>query len=351
MLLRSFATIEPEVMTVDDKLGGHIYIEGTEGLDVSRKDWLEYIVTQEDAGMTVEQIVRQKMNVSGRMLQRLTRSKGILLNRKQPFLKREVKVGDEVAVRVVEKQAAPDHGKPAGIESTAMPVITFPPIEILFEDDHLLIANKPAGMMVHPLKPEQNDTLVHALAALFQQKGESTRVHPVHRLDKETTGAILIAKSSYGHQLADRLLREGGIHREYLAVVMGCVESDRGTIDAPIGRDPKHPTKSRVTERGDAAVTHYAVKDRTEDMSLVRVWLETGRTHQIRVHFQYLGHPLAGDTLYEGKRGLMRRQALHASVLTFQHPLTKEEIRVEAPLPPDMQRLIQAEFHQEARQD
>lgn len=316
----------------------------TEGLAVSRKDWLEYIVTEEDAGMSVEQIVRQKMNVSGRMLQRLTRSKGILLNRKQPFLKREVKAGDQVAVRVVEKPAAPDHGKPALTGSTAVPAATFPPIEILYEDDHLLIANKPAGMMVHPLKPEQHDTLVHALAALFQQRGEASGVHPVHRLDKETSGAILIAKSSYGHQLADRLLREGGIHREYLAVVMGCVELDQGTIDAPIGRDPQHPTKRRVSERGDAAVTHYAVKERTDDMSLIRVWLETGRTHQIRVHFQYVGHPLVGDTLYEGKRGLMRRQALHASVLTFQHPLSREKIQVEAPLPLDLKRLIQAQF-------
>jgi RluA family pseudouridine synthase len=323
---------------------------------VSRKDWLEYIATQEDTGMTVEQIVRQKLNVSGRMLQRLTRSKGILLNRKQPFLKREVKAGDQIAIRVVEQQQeprthAPNPKKPARIEPAAVPGLEVTPIEILFEDDHLLIANKPAGMMVHPLKPEQTDTLVHALTALFQQKGERAGVHPVHRLDKETSGAILIAKSSYGHQLADRLLREGGIHREYLAVVMGPIEADKGTIDAPIGRDPQHPTKRRVTERGDAALTHYEVQERTEDMSLVRVWLETGRTHQIRVHFHHLGHPLAGDTMYGGKRGLMRRQALHASRLTFQHPLTKDEIRVEAPLPADMNRLIQAEFHTNTRQD
>lgn len=312
---------------------------------MSRKDWLEYVVTEEDAGMSVEQIVRQKMNVSGRMMQRLTRSKGILLNRKQPFLQRQVKAGDKIAVRVVEKQ--PQHDapqkqvQPPSVQAGPIPRI---PIEILYEDDHLLIANKPAGMMVHPIKKEQSGTLVHALADLFREKGEKASVHPVHRLDKETSGAILIAKSSYGHQLADRLLREGGIHREYLAVVSGRLDTDRGTINAPIGRDPGHPTKRRVTEGGDAAVTHYEVTNRSADMTQVRVWLETGRTHQIRVHFQHIGYPLVGDTLYGGRRDRMRRQALHAWKISFRHPLKQEEISCTATPPPDLERLLQAEF-------
>lgn len=300
---------------------------------MSRKDWLEYVVTDDDAGMSVEQIVRQKLNVSGRMLQRLTRSKGILLNRKTPFLKREVKAGDKVSVRVAENK--PD----ASIATTE--IIVSLPVDILYEDDHLLIANKPAGMMVHPLKPGQKDTLVHALTALFQQRGEPAGLHPVHRLDKDTSGAILIAKSSYGHQLADRLLREGGIHREYLAVVEGHLATDKGTIQAPIGRDPHHPTKRRVTRNGDDAITHYEVEQRSKEHTQVRVWLETGRTHQIRVHFQHLGHPLVGDTMYEGSRAGMRRQALHASRLSFSHPLTGEEVQVSAPLPSDMKRLIE----------
>jgi tRNA pseudouridine32 synthase/23S rRNA pseudouridine746 synthase/23S rRNA pseudouridine1911/1915/1917 synthase len=312
---------------------------------VNRKDWLEYIVTQEDEGMSVEQVVRQKMNVSGRMLQRLTRSKGIQLNRKVPYLQRPVKAGDQVAVRVGESsQPQPAQQTKHQGAGNGEAGWNGEPIPILYEDDHLLVANKPAGMMVHPVKPEHQGTLVQALAALFQQRGMPSGVHPVHRLDKDTSGAILVAKSSYGHQMADRLLREGLIHREYLAVVSGCLESDRGTIDAPIGRDPRHPSRRFVTEQGDAAVTHYEVQKRSEEMSLVRVWLETGRTHQIRVHFQYLGHPLAGDTMYGGRRGLMRRQALHASLLTFPHPLAKEDIRCQAPLPGDIERLIQTEF-------
>lgn len=325
---------------------------------MSGKEWMEYIVTDEDAGMNVEQVARQRLNVSGRMLQRLTRSKGILLNRKQPFLQRQVKPGDQVAIRVVERQpkgqpqlersrqqvSAPNASLPEGRDLAADEVPVLPPIELLYEDDHLLIANKPAGMMVHPIRQEQDGTLVHALSALFAQRGEPVSVHPVHRLDKDTSGAILLAKSSYGHQLADRLLREGGIHREYVAVVSGQLADERGTIDAPIGRDAKHPTRRRVTEGGDEAVTHFEVIRRSSYMTMARVWLQTGRTHQIRVHFAHIGHPLAGDTLYGGARGLMRRQALHAESLTFHHPLLDKKLRCEAPLPADLKRLIQAEF-------
>lgn len=312
---------------------------------MSRKDWMEYLVSEQDAGMNVEQIVRQKLNVSGRMMQRLTRSKGILLNRKQPFLQRQVKAGDTVAVRVIDRQEQPQQDTAAGVPvRTASLPPTNISIEILYEDDHLLIANKPAGLMVHPIKEEQTDTLVHALAAQLAARGEKSSIHPVHRLDKDTSGAILVAKSSYGHQLADKLLREGGIHREYLAVVSGVLSEGAGTIEAPIGRDTRHPTKRRVVDSGDPAITHYEVKQASSMMTLVRVWLETGRTHQIRVHFAHLGHPLAGDTMYGGARGLLRRQALHASTLSFVHPLLEKEMVVEAPIPQDLKRLMQAEF-------
>lgn len=310
---------------------------------MSRKDWMEYMVKEEDTGMNVEQIVRQKLSVSGRMMQRLTRSKGILLNRKPPFLQRQVKAGDVVAVRVADRQEQLQ----APPQLAAQPLTTdskVVPVDILYEDDHLLVANKPAGLMVHPVKQEHHETLLHSLADLFAKRGESVSIHPVHRLDKDTSGAILLAKSSYGHQLADRVLREGGLHREYLAVVSGRLAEGTGTIEAPIGKDPRHPTKRRVTDGGDHAVTHYEVKQTSEGMSLVRVWLETGRTHQIRVHFAHIGHPLAGDILYGGARGLMRRQALHAASLRFMHPLLEKELVVEAPVPVDMRRLLQAEF-------
>ncbi len=301
---------------------------------MSQKMWLEYTVTEEDAGLTVEQIVREKMSVSGRMLQRLTRSKGIQLNRKPPFLKRQVKPGDRVSVRILDQKPQSGNVPPEAEVS----------LDILYEDDHLVVVNKPAGMMVHPVGPGQTDTLVDALSAHFHKKGEASSVHAVHRLDKFTTGAVLLAKSSYGHQLADRLLREGAIHREYLAVASGRIEQERGTIDAPIGRDPRHSTKRLVTERGDQAVTHYEVLARSERSTLVRIRLETGRTHQIRVHFQHIGHPLAGDTMYGGRKMGFSRQALHAEKLSFAHPLNGQQVEVEAPLPEDMGTLIREQF-------
>ncbi|CAJ1000858.1 RluA family pseudouridine synthase [Brevibacillus aydinogluensis] len=305
---------------------------------MSRKGWLEYVVTQEDAGLTVEQIARQKLSVSGRMLQRLTRSKGILLNRKSPFLQRQVKAGDKIAVRVQDNRLGQDKGPAMKASSLPMPPVV--QVDVLFEDDHLLVVCKPAGMMVHPTRREQGNTLVHILADQYRYKGENIQIHAVHRLDKETSGVILLAKSSYGHLLADRLLREGSIKREYLAVASGVVENDADTIHAPIGRDPRHPTRRRVMDSGDPAVTHYEVIARSEEATLVRVWLETGRTHQIRVHFQHIGHPLVGDAMYGGNSGLIRRQALHAWRLSFVHPVSGEEIVCTAPMPEDMTSLI-----------
>jgi RluA family pseudouridine synthase len=304
------------------------------GSGMERREWLEYLVGEEDTGLTVEQVIREKMNVSGRMLQRLTRSRGIRLNRKPPYLQRQVKPGDRVAVRVMEKRC--------GLKET--PQDADFPADVLYEDDHWMIVNKPAGMMVHPVSQEHTGTLVHALLGYFRSKGEQAGVHPVHRLDQQTSGAVLVAKSSYGHQLADRLLREGKIEREYLAVLSGRLEQEQGTIDAPIGRDPRHPTKRRVTEQGEPAVTHYQVVARSADTTLVQVWLETGRTHQIRVHFQHIGHPLLGDHLYGGNRRRFPRQALHAYRLTFPHPLHNTMVEGKAALPKDLESFVTNEY-------
>jgi RluA family pseudouridine synthase len=304
---------------------------------VKQSNWLEYVVSAEDAGMTVERVIREKMAVSGRMLQRLTRSKGIQLNRKPPYLQRQVKAGDRIRVRIADK--------PADVSVEAAGKRTGFVPDILFEDDLYLIVNKPAGMMVHPVNREQSGTLVHLLAACLGQRGETATIHAVHRLDKETTGAILLAKSSYAHQLADRMLREGAIKREYVAVLSGQLSQNQGTIAAPIARDPSHPSKRRVSEQGEPAVTHFAVLARSGHATLVRVWLETGRTHQIRVHFQHIGYPLAGDTLYGGKRFTFSRQALHAYHLELTHPAGGSEINVTAKLPEDMAKFLQAEFH------
>ncbi|MBO8165395.1 MAG: RluA family pseudouridine synthase [Brevibacillus sp.] len=303
------------------------------------KEWIEYVVTEQDEGMTVEEIIRQKLAVSGRMLQRLTRSKGIRLNRKMPYLKRPVKLGDRVAVRIADRGAA--NGK-AAREALKTPsgrpehLSAAPDVETLYEDEYYLVANKPSGLMVHAVRKTRQAALVDVLAVRFRAQGQPIVPHLVHRLDKETSGAVLIAKSSYAHQLAARMMNRGNLHREYLAIVCGCMQEESGTIRAAIKRDGLHPTRRKVSGTGEPAVTHYRVLAIGTDTTLVKVWLETGKTHQIRVHFAHHGHPLVGDGLYGGKCSCFHRQALHAFRLSFPHPLTGELVTATAPLPDDL---------------
>ncbi|WP_139491017.1 RluA family pseudouridine synthase [Brevibacillus dissolubilis] len=303
---------------------------------MAEKKWLEFVVTDAEAGMTVEQIARDKLAVSGRMLQRLTRSKGIQLNRKAPFLKRQVKAGDTVSVRIADQRERFPEETPPPLPGQKLDVA----LDVLYEDDFFIVVNKPSGMMVHPVNERQTETLVHVLQHHWLLHGQIIKPHAVHRLDKETTGAVLIAKSSYAHQLADKVLREGGLERSYLAVVTGSLEQDAGTIDEPIARDAVHPTKRQVHPAGEPSVTHYRVLARSQACSLVELRLETGRTHQIRVHMESLGHPVAGDTLYGGKKLGFKRQALHAQRLSFVHPVTSVELSFTAGLPEDMKSFI-----------
>lgn len=208
-------------------------------------------------------------------------------------------------------------------------------LNVLYEDDFTLVVNKPAGFEVHPSEKGQRRTLAHAVAAYYEMAGQDVRIRHIHRIDKETTGPVLYAKNEFAHYQYDKEMREKKIERIYLALAEGVLPQDRGTIDKPIGQDRHHSTRRRVSETGDPAVTHYEVVERFADHTLVRLRLETGRTHQIRVHLSAIGHPLAGDGLYGGKRGLISRQALHGEKLLWHHPWTGEPLSARAPLPDD----------------
>ncbi|TVX95511.1 RluA family pseudouridine synthase [Cohnella terricola] len=208
-------------------------------------------------------------------------------------------------------------------------------LNILYEDEFTLVVNKPAGIEVHPSEKGQRKTLAHAVAAYYEMTGKDLRVRHVHRIDKDTTGPVLYAKNEFAHYQYDKGMREKSIGRVYLALVEGNVEGDKGRIDKPIGQDRHHSTRRRVSETGDPAVTHYEVVERFADHTLVRLHLETGRTHQIRVHMAAINHPLAGDGLYGGKRGIIARQALHGERLIWHHPWTGEKQSAVAPLPDD----------------
>lgn len=220
------------------------------------------------------------------------------------------------------------------------------PLDILFEDQDVLVLNKPQGMVVHPAPGNYAGTLVNAL--LYHCKDLSgingtKRPGIVHRLDKDTSGVLVVAKNDFAHQKLAAQLKERSMQRTYLAIVHGRIREDRGRIEAPIGRHPVHRKKMAVVERNaKEAVTEYAVMERFRDYTLIRASLHTGRTHQIRVHLAYIKHPVLGDPVYGPKQNPfgLTAQVLHAYRLCFKHPRSGAEMVFEAPMPPRFEQVL-----------
>jgi len=219
------------------------------------------------------------------------------------------------------------------------------PLDILYEDDFCLVVRKPAGMAVHPSSTDGTGTLANAVAGHYEATGQEHKVRHIHRLDVDTTGPVLYAKNAFAHAVLDEAMREKRIERRYIAVVKGRPEPERGVIDLPIGKDRHHPQRRRVSRGGDRAVTRYETVQVLAGgtASVVRLQLETGRTHQIRVHLSHLGHPVWGDKLYGGPASPhIPRQALHGERLLFPHPWTGQQVEVHDPVPPDMLQLMES---------
>ncbi|WP_102271527.1 RluA family pseudouridine synthase [Cytobacillus massiliigabonensis] len=217
-------------------------------------------------------------------------------------------------------------------------------LDIYYEDQDVLVVNKPKGMVVHPAPGHLTGTLVNGLMAHCKDlSGINGVMRPgiVHRIDKDTSGLLMVAKNDLAHESLVNQLVEKTVTRKYRAIVHGVIPHDYGTIEAPIARDQKDRQSMAVTDNGKHAVTHFHVLDRFKDFTFVECQLETGRTHQIRVHMKYIGYPLAGDPKYGPRKTLdIGGQALHAGILGFVHPRTGEYIEFEAPLPPDFQHLV-----------
>lgn len=218
------------------------------------------------------------------------------------------------------------------------------PLAIVFEDPYLLVVDKPAGMVVHPAAGNWSGTLVNALLGHKRELSVvngSLRPGIVHRLDKDTSGLLVCAKNDTVHKRLAEQFEKRSVRRSYIALVKGIVQFDEGVVDLPLGRSRTHRKKFSVRyTKGKRAVTHYQVLKRLEDFTLLRLTLETGRTHQIRVHMASLGHPILGDRTYGTAQG-MARQALHAETLGFLHPVTQEFREFSSPIPTDMQQLIE----------
>lgn len=288
---------------------------------------IEYRVTNDNNNQKVSQILRNHLKLSRGEMRRIKRCAGLMVNDQTVRLNALVKEGDLIRVNLQD-----DDGQPVIPQDM--------PLDIIFEDEHILVVNKPPNMLVHPLSYHVLNTLANGVIYHWQLKGHNSKFRAVSRLDKDTSGVILIAKSSYiCHQLSGQM-KNSMCRREYLAVAHNRITMDSGIINFPIGRPNDNSLIFGVTAQGKEAITHFTVIQRFAGGSLVKLRLETGRTHQIRVHMRHLGHPLMGDDLYGGTLDLINRQALHSWRLEFNHPVTKEHMRLEAPLPADMTSLI-----------
>ncbi|MFF2499905.1 MULTISPECIES: RluA family pseudouridine synthase [Peribacillus] len=277
-------------------------------------------VLQSWNGLTIEKLFRELWKAPKKLVHEWRMSKEVTVNGNSVPWSTILNEGDTISIPLL------DHAENETVQAADLG------ISILYEDDVLLIANKPAGMDTHPSQPDEAHSLLNGVAHHLQKTGQTCMIKHIHRLDKDTTGAVLFAKNRLIGSMLDRMLEEREIKRTYLALVEGNIKRDEGDIKEKIGRDRHHATRRRVSPTGQTAVTHYRVlnRDLKNNLTLVSCTLESGRTHQIRVHFSHLNHPLAGDALYGGK-STFPRQALHARKIEFIHPISEEKMIVEAP--------------------
>ena len=291
---------------------------------------LTHTVLPEEEGRMVKGILRGSLQLSYTLLKSLKWCENaILLNGQSVHVNAIVHAGDVVSVALSERTPRED----LYCENTAAP-------NIVYEDEDLLVLNKPAGVAMHP---KADDAAAPSLAAMLTgYLGEGSVPHFVSRLDKGTSGLLIAAKSGYVHDRLRRALHSSELRREYRAVAVGQVTPPCGVIDAPIGRADGSIIRRCVREDGLVSRTEYEVLQTTERFTLLRLRPETGRTHQLRVHMAYLGHPLAGDWLYGTEdKNLIARPALHSYELWFTQPITGQELHFTAPIPQDMQRLLE----------
>ncbi|RGW12845.1 RluA family pseudouridine synthase [Enterococcus asini] len=286
----------------------------------------------EQSGRIDKVLSQELVDYSRSQIQQWLKDERVMVNGTTVKANYKVKAGDQVTIAVPE---------PTILELTPENI----PLEIVYEDEDVAVVNKPQGMVVHPSAGHPNGTLVNAL--LFHMQNLSSindviRPGIVHRIDKDTSGLLMIAKNDFAHESLAKQLKEKTSLRKYVALVHGVIPHEKGVIDAPIGRSKTDRKMQAVIEEGKPAVTHFQVLERFADFTLVELQLETGRTHQIRVHMKYIGYPLAGDPVYGPKKTLPGEgQFLHAQVLGFEHPRTGEFLTFTAPLPEVFQKTLE----------
>ena len=290
---------------------------------------LTYSITESEASQTIEKFLKSK-NYSSQCIKELKKMpQSILIDGEWQYMKHLLQPGETLTVHVQEETS-----------SEKIPPVELP-LDIIYEDEDILVVNKPADMPIHPSLNNYYNSLANALAWYFEKQGKPFIFRCINRLDRDTSGLTIIAKHMLSAGILSTMVAQRHIHREYLAIVQGEITPPQGTINAPIGRKGDSIIERMVDyEKGEHAITHYQRIKYINGHSLLSIHLETGRTHQIRVHMKHIGFPLIGDTLYNPNLQLIQRQALHSHRLQFTHPITGEPMEFTAPLPEDMHRVL-----------
>lgn len=282
-----------------------------------------------DENIKLKDLLIDKLNFSVRSISKMKRERTVTVNGvfRKPSL--DVKSGETVEIKIDEEMAS---FVPQKMDN----------MDILYDDFDIIMVNKPPFMVVHPTKSHADMTMANGVTDFVISKGEKVRIRFVNRLDMNTSGLVIVAKNAYAHHIMSTDMSENAVEKKYIAVVKGIIENDYGTINAPIYRPTDDSIKRVVDDRGQESITHYNVIERLNDATVVELKLETGRTHQIRVHLSHIGHGIIGDELYGYvDEKLIKRQALHAYSLKFMQPRTREELEFKAEIPEDMMSLIE----------
>lgn len=293
---------------------------------------LKYKIGKEDAGLRVELFLRRKGFSRQNLVEIKRMPKSIMVNGIHYYMKQTLAEGDILKVYISETEC-----------SEKIPAVEAP-LDIIYEDEDIMVINKSADMPIHPSMNNYYNSLANALAYYFEKQGKPFIFRCCNRLDRDTSGLTIVSKHLVSASILAEQVAQRAVHREYLAISRGSVTPSEGTIDAPLGRKNGSIIERTIDwEKGERAVTHYRVVEESNGHSLLSLKLETGRTHQIRIHMKHIGYPLVGDYLYNPDMEFIGRQALHSHKMRFRHPITGEMMEFAAPLPEDMRRVLYPE--------